>query len=310
MRFSEKVSDRMEGKREHGFTLVELMIVMIVSLIMMAGMIGLLYMSFNTFKKHRDLNALTNSSRRSLQMISRELRSNLQLVNENCTDTKVEFYADIDADNADATVDAGSYENAEMITLTQSGSTITQTTYDPDTSSTSTVVISDNVATGGLSFAYYEAGANPADAGVEPLDPSTDNINKDAGMVRVSVVMEKGKMERTFHQDVFLRAIDRMPEGFYCVITRVTPSSLPGGSTNVLVTIEGSNTQFINGTSEAVFTGIDLTVVTGSTTRIDDEKVTCRVTIAAGATPGFGDVTVITGSEYPDPLEDGFEITI
>ena len=87
------------NREEQGFTLVELMIVMIVSLIMMVGMIGLLYMGFNSFKKHRDLNALTDSSRRVLQMMSRELRSNLQFVNEECSDTQLEFYADIDADN-------------------------------------------------------------------------------------------------------------------------------------------------------------------------------------------------------------------
>ena len=309
MRFSEKVSDRMKDKREQGFTLVELMIVMIVSLIMMAGMIGLLYMGFDTFKQHRDLNALTDSSRRVLQMMSRELRSNLQFVNENCSGIQVEFYADIDADNPDASVEPGDYEDAEKITLTQpaGSTTITQTTYDPDIPSTDTVVISDNVAAGGLSFAYYESGVNPAETGVETLDPSRDNINKEAGLVRVSIVLERGKIKRTFYQDVFLRAINRMPEGYYCVITKVTPSSLQQGLLDRLITIEGSNTHFINGTSEAIFTGIDVEVIAGSTTRIDDEKVTCRVN--TGATLGSGDVTVITGSEYPDPLIDGFEIT-
>jgi len=287
---------------EKGFTLVELMIVMIVSLIMVVGMVGLLTMSFNTFKKHRDLNALTNSSRRVLQMISRELRSNLQFVNDNCSDTTVEFYADIDADNAGATVDQGDYEDAEKITLAQSGSTITQTTYDPDTMSTTTSVLSDYVATGGLSFEYYKSGVNPAD--VDPLDPASDNINKEAGLVRINIEMEKGKIKRTFHQDVFLRAINRMPEGYYCVITKVTPSSGLRGNT-LGVTIEGSNTNF-DGTSDAIFNGSGITV--NSTTLVNAETVNCNITIAAGATLGPCDVTVVTGDEYPDPLVDGFEI--
>ena len=309
MRLWKKVNSGPGGKADEGFTLVELMIVMIVSVIMMAGMIGLLYMSFNSFKKHRDLNAMTNSSRRVLQMMSRELRSNLQFVNENCSSTQVEFYADIDADNPGATVDQEDYEDAERITLFQSGSTITQTTYDPDTTSTTTVALSDGVATDGLSFEYYESGENPADPGVEPLDPSSDNINKEAGLVRVGVVMEKGSMSRSFYQDVFMRAINRMPEGYYCVITSVSPSSLPRGSTNQLVTIEGSNTGFINGTSVAVFYGINVEVISGSTTVISSETATCRVNIDGAAAIGFGDVTVTTDGEYPDPLEDGFEIT-
>ena len=185
---------------------------------------------------------------------------------------------------------------------------MSQTTYDADTMSTTTVALSDNVATGGLTFEYYQSGANPADAGVEPLDPASDNINNEAGMVRITLVMEKGTMQRTFYQDIFLRAINRSPEGYYCVINKVTPASLPRGASNQLVTIEGSNTHFIEATSVAVFSGIDVEVIVGSTHRVDDETATCRVNIPAGAALESGDVTVVTGGEYPDALVDGLRL--
>ncbi len=88
------------------------------------------------------------------------------------------------------------------------------------------------------------------------------------------------------------------------IIDSCSPTSGAQGQT-MNVSIAGSNTTFVNGTSVASF-GSGITV--NSTTVTDATNATANITIAAGATPGTRDVNVVTGGETPEPLTGGFTV--
>ena len=87
-------------------------------------------------------------------------------------------------------------------------------------------------------------------------------------------------------------------------ISSVNPASGTQGET-INVSIAGSDTAFVDGTSVASF-GSGITV--NSTTVSDAANATANITIAAGAAPGTRDVNVTTEGETPDPLTGGFTV--
>ena len=101
-RLMKKVRNRLDGKTEEGFTIVELMMVVIISLVMMAGMVALVSSAVQLFRTSKDLGAVTDSARRSLASMARVLRLALHFDNSNCTVDKVTFWCDVDNDQSNA----------------------------------------------------------------------------------------------------------------------------------------------------------------------------------------------------------------
>lgn len=204
---------RMKMAGEEGFTLVELMIVIVISVIMLAGMIALVTSAINLFNASKDLQALTDSARRALASMARQVRGALHLDDANCSETVLSFYADIDNDQA-GTADVDNYTEAEYIRYYQSGDdvvmTITQPTGDTDPDNPGSN-LGSYVRTNGLRFYYFQPGVMPG--GADPYNPSGNftgpNYNEEVGMVRIVMQLSKGKSNRSFYQDVFLRVLSR-----------------------------------------------------------------------------------------------------
>jgi hypothetical protein len=72
------------------------------------------------------------------------------------------------------------------------------------------------------------------------------------------------------------------------------------------VSIVGAETEFIQGTSKATFSGTGITV--NSTTVTDATHATANITIASDAPIGTRDVNVVNGAETPKPLRGGFTV--
>lgn len=291
---------RQAKEDEQGFTMVELLIVLIVSLIIMSGMVLLVDAGYRSFKKSSDLQVVTEASRNTIQSMTRQIRGALWFENANCTANKIEFYADIDADNDTAGV-ADAYQNAEKVTWTLTNGSILQTTVEPAGGGTSSSNLGNNVTA--LSFNYYRIGEKPGVA--TPLTPGTDNINSKVGSVRMSMQFTKSGLTRTFNQDVYFRLPDRLPEGSNCTIVSCAPSSGARGASGLWLTVTGSNTHFTP-TSHASISNGGITIV--QTIQSSATIVLVQINIAAGAATGQFDVNVTTGNELPEPLVNGFTV--
>ena len=302
---------------EQGFTLVELITVMAISLIILAGIVVLLSGTFDIFKSNRNLLAITDSSRRAVATMTRQLRGALHFVSgtDNCDETHLTFYADVTAEPQYSFANVqqpGNYLNAPKIKweYDQAKGEITQQTVEPRTEpgyEPTPVKLASGVTD--LKFEYYGAGSS------EPLNlPSYYGINREAVKIRISISVQKGNARRTFHQDVFLRVQDREQEGEVSMIFSVTPGSsfYPNG---ILVNVKGVGTHWKTKGVDLVPPVIPRVTVSGSgvtagtPTVISDTELT--VTLTVGDTPeavGPHDVNVITGSEYPIPKYGGFTV--
>jgi hypothetical protein len=106
-------------------------------------------------------------------------------------------------------------------------------------------------------------------------------------------------------------------------LASVTPASGKQGGSDT-ITIVGSNTNFINGTSAVSFSGSGITVLSTTVARVPlnrnadigpldpntgttSTQLTAEIEIAPNASPGFRDVFVTTGAEVASKL-NGFEV--
>lgn len=200
---------------EEGFTIVELAIVLIISVIILAGMAVLVTGAFGVFNKSRDLEAITDSSRRALASMSRQLKMALHFVNAECTEDQVSFYADIDNDEgATADVNSGRWNLTDKVVFLLSNGKVTMRMTDFDVDPVNPLPdasLGSHAAS--LKFYYFARGVAPT--GEDPfnpdnnMDPATSDINKSCGMIRIVVRFTKGDVSRIFHQDVFLRILVR-----------------------------------------------------------------------------------------------------
>ena len=195
---------------EKAFTMVELLIVMIMSLILIAGMVGLVEMAMKQFNNSREVEAITDSSRRALASMNRQIAPSLHLVDASCDSTHLVFYADIDSDNADADVNV--YDRAELVEIYRSGDKIvektTQGPTDPQAGQVTFVNLCSDVSN--LTFHYFGKGVQPVYSGGVYTNETTNNYNAAVGMVKVSVTFQKGRVQRQFEQDIFLRILQRV----------------------------------------------------------------------------------------------------
>lgn len=193
-----------------GFTIVELTIVAILSLIMLAGMIALMMSSFQLFNSSKNLQAISDSARRSLSAMSRQLKTALYLDDANCSAGQITFYADIDADNTTATTQDPL--DAERVSFTLTGTDITQTTTAPASEGGATTTSTLGSYVSGMTFYYFNPGV-PPDWNEGAQDYSNKytgtEYNENVGHVVIRLELEKGDVERTYTQDVFLRCLVR-----------------------------------------------------------------------------------------------------
>jgi Tfp pilus assembly protein PilW len=193
---------------EKAFTMVELLIVMIMSLILIAGMVGLIEMSMKQFNNSRAVEAITDSSRRALSSMGRQIKTALHFEDASCDANNLTFYADIDDDNGTA-ADVNNYTNADLVQFYRSGTKLVQRTQAPvsEGSAVSFVNLCSDVSS--VTFHYFAKGVKPVYSGGTYTNEVTSNYNAGVGMVKIIVTFQKGRVVRQFEQDVFLRILLR-----------------------------------------------------------------------------------------------------
>ena len=295
---------------EKGFTLIELLVVMLITLVIMAGIVVLLSGAFDIFKSNRNLLAITDSSRRAISTMARQLRGALYLVDGtgNCDDNTLTFYANVKGpDLPFADVDAsGNWTLAPIVkwTFDEVKGEIIQETTDPGKAAMTSKLASYVTD---LEFKYYREGTRTQ------ITPAPNfNLNMEAGIIRIIVKVQRGNASRTFHQDVFLRVSERVPQGARVLIASVYPAEGHRGTT-VFVDIVGLGTHFMYDTdlakrSKVTFYCEDVIAfaLTGANVQDATHLVHVGVYIAPTATLGPRVVGVITGTENPYPKANAF----
>jgi prepilin-type N-terminal cleavage/methylation domain-containing protein len=204
------------SRGEKGFTMVELLIVMIVSLILIAGMVGLIEMGMNQLTRSRALENVTDSSRRALSSVDRQIKQALQFDDANCSDTMISFWGDVDSDNTNADVTTGTtnnYHNAEYVQFYKhaTNNTLIEKITQPasEGGATSFNTVCSNVTS--AKFYYFAQGTTPVyNAGTGLYTNGiTTQYNASAGMIKVVLGFRYAKVSRTFEQDIFLRILNR-----------------------------------------------------------------------------------------------------
>lgn len=202
-----KLKERGESAGQAGFTLIELLIVIILSTIMLAGMVALVSSSFNLFNTSKNLESVSDSSRRCLSSMARQLKTALHFDNANTSASRVAFWGDIDSDNNDA--DTSNYVNAEKVEFYYDAGAkrVMQLTTEPAGGGQITSVLGSYVNS--LTFYYFQPGVMPQVGDPPPNRYTGTDFNADIGMVRIQLVLQRGQTTRTYFQDVFLRIIQR-----------------------------------------------------------------------------------------------------
>ena len=197
-----------EGRQ--AFTIVELLLVVIISMIILAGMVALISSVFTVFRTDKDLQALNDSWRRALASMSSQLRTALHFDNDNCTESTLTFWADIDSSTK--LVDIYNYNTlAEKAQFLKNGSKVAEAVTQPGSTTPVTATLGSYVGT--LKFFYFQQDVVPG--GSDPTNPSGNfdptevDVNTDASMIRIVMKLQKGNVHHTYYQDVFLRIVVR-----------------------------------------------------------------------------------------------------
>ena len=212
-------------REDGGFTIVELLMVSIISSIMLAGMVGLIMSIFGVFGESRDVQSLNDSSRRALAGVASLLRTALHFDNNiaNSNSSRVMFWGDIDNDqtpvpgNSSTWADIVRYKLTETVQIYRDNNQLMMKVTPPvkevnDGGKVSTARLGSYLTD--LKFFYFKPGDLPG--GTDPYNPTGGipdggDINGQVSMVRVVLKMSKGKIHRSYYQDVFLRIIERRP---------------------------------------------------------------------------------------------------
>lgn len=191
--------------------MVELLIVMVVSLILIAGMVGLIDMAMGQLTRSRALASVTDSARRALASMDRQIKQALQFDNANCNGTLISFWADIDADDPDADVEH--YQNGEYVQFYRDAGTNTLKQMIQQPAADGGAVTYNTLCSyvTGVQFYYFAQGVTPiynAGTGLY-TNGMTSDYNAGCGMVKAVVNFVRGRINRKFEQDMFLRILDR-----------------------------------------------------------------------------------------------------
>ncbi len=208
-----------EGQR--AFTLVELLVVLVISVIILGGMVGIVSSVMGLFNQSKDVQALNDSSRRATSSMSRQLRTALHFDNSNCTVDTVTFWADIDNDQqslpgspSTTWANVFNYTRTEKVQFLESNGTVavnvTEPAVDPDPQGTTTSTLGSYFTS--LKFYYFQQNVVPGGTPTNPtydFDPTVLKVNDEVSMIRIVMTLKKGKVQRTYYDDVFLRIVTR-----------------------------------------------------------------------------------------------------
>jgi type II secretory pathway pseudopilin PulG len=243
---------RNEWSGNGGFTLIEVIVVSILCLMILAGMVVLLNGIVEVSKSSNNLEAVTDSSRRALSIMSGELRGALWIDNAQSSNQRLAFWADIrgNVNNADIK-NSNDWTNAPEVSWQLVGDVIQQTTTESGTSNT--VNLADYVqgvqGVQGLTFDYYASGSD-----INPINLSqyvNPDINTLAKMIRINITVRKGKSSRTLSQKVYLRVMLRQAFVSAAPLDVTGPGSGRGDATAV-------NANFANGRSAVSFISYEI----------------------------------------------------
>lgn len=195
-----------------GFSMMELMVVLALSLIIMAGMAGLVEMANNAFSSSRTIESVTDSGRRTLSSISRQVKTALHIDDNNCTTSppQLSFWGDVDSDNPTADVDHYSgTTGAEYVQFFQAGTNLMERITEPDGTVKPDMSLGRNISS--VQFLYFSAGEKPVyDEGSGTYtNAMASGYNSGAGMVKVILQYSRKGIQRKFEQDMFLRILVR-----------------------------------------------------------------------------------------------------
>ena len=201
---------------EKGFTMVELLIVMVVSVVLIAGMIGLVEMAMGQLTRSRALAAVTDSARRALASMDRQIKQALYIVDDGCSSAQLTFYGDIDSDNPDADILGSNHLNAERVRFYRDEGENTLVEEITQPSSEGSAVSYNTLCSyvTGVRFYYFPRGVTPVyDAGSGTYtNGMSGDYNAECGMIKVVVDFQRSKISRKFEQDIFLRILNRVKE--------------------------------------------------------------------------------------------------
>jgi type II secretory pathway pseudopilin PulG len=195
---------------EQAFTMVELLIVMIISLVLIAGMVGLIEMGMNQLTRSRALEAVTDSSRRALASMDRQIKQALHFDDANCNSTVIAFWGDVDSDNT--TADVTNYTDAEYVRFyLGAGNKLTEEITQPASEGGATTYNTLCSYVTGVTFYYFTQGVLPVYNPGTGLYTNglTSTYNDSTGMIKAVVQFQRAKISRKFEQDIFLRVLNR-----------------------------------------------------------------------------------------------------
>jgi competence protein ComGC len=203
---------------EKGFTIVELLMVSIVGSVLLAGMVGLLASIFGVFDSSKDVQTLNDSSRRALASVSNLLKPALHFDKTATDANQVTFWADIDNDqipvpaSTSTWADILRYKLTEKVRIYKDGTRLMMVVTQPasEGGTVSTARLGSYLTD--LKFFYFQSGVLPG--GTDPYNPTGGipdggDISGQVSMIRIVLKMSKGKIHRSYYQDVFLRIIQR-----------------------------------------------------------------------------------------------------
>jgi len=216
-------------RTKRGFTVIELLVVMILGLIILAGLVTILTSAFDVFRSSSDLEAITDSARRTLSSMSRQIKGAVYLddttdpgpppVPTACNKYKFTFYSDIDSDNPAPKLESkedyatiGNY--IDKVQFTAMAGALVEKIWKPAGAGSTEANLGSYVKS--VEFHYFMPGQvpiprTPPNTGYENEYEGTEK-NANVGMVRIVLTLQKGKVSRTLTQDAFLRVIDRTAE--------------------------------------------------------------------------------------------------
>lgn len=202
--------DAGSGARQAGFSMMELMVVLALSLIIMAGMVGLVEMANNAFSQSRTLESITDSARRTLGSISRQVKTALWLDDNAITaasGAELIFRGDVDSNNTAADVDHAT--EAEKVRFFRSGTNLLEEMTQPGSVNPDPPMsLAGNVTS--VQFLLFSAGEKPVGDLVNGYSHAmTSGYNSGAGMVKVILTYSRKGITRKFEQDMFLRILVR-----------------------------------------------------------------------------------------------------
>jgi prepilin-type N-terminal cleavage/methylation domain-containing protein len=206
-------------RRDHGFSLVELVVAMTIGMIVLLAALTVLDRGFQIQKEAIDRTDAAQKGRLAMDRVLRALRSEVSI----CPAKSALTSADANSLTVNVDYSGGTTPERRIITFDPTAKTLTESVYKSPagppftfTTLTSTRVLLTNVVQDGTTpiFSYYADDGTGLGANTQLTPPlSTDNM---AGTARIAVAFtarpqgkaSNDKLATTFNSSVFVRNAD------------------------------------------------------------------------------------------------------